>query len=133
MTTKFKLFSGLLIIGLIFSLTVYCYGITNQLQQVKSENKLVVAALSQAQTDLTMLRTQYLHIQEEVTHVAIQKQQLEQRTTALQDFLVQSQNQTPCSTVNVPNDVTQRLRERTAEVNAAATDASKLTSALSGS
>lgn len=133
MTTKFKLFSGLLIIGLIFSLTVYCYGITNQLQQVKSENKLVVAALSQAQTDLTMLRTQYLHIQEEVTHVAIQKQQLEQRTAALQDFLVQSQNQTPCSTVNVPNDVTQRLRERTAEVNAAATDASKLTSALSGS
>jgi|GEM_PF-4882656 len=132
MITKFKLISGLLSITLIFSLSVYCYGIKNQLQQVKSENKLVVAALSQAQTDLTALRTQYLHIQEEVTHVAIQKQQLEQRTAALQHSLVQSQSQTPCSTVNVPDDVTQRLRQRAAEVNAAATDASKLTSALPG-
>ena len=132
MITKFKLISGLLSITLIFSLSVYCYGIKNQLQQVKSENKLVVAALSQAQTGLTALRTQYLHIQEEVTHVAIQKQQLEQRTAALQHSLVQSQSQTPCSTVNVPDDVTQRLRQRAAEVNAAATDASKLTSALPG-
>ena len=131
MITKIKLFAGLLVASLVFSLSLYSISIKSELQKVKSENKLVVAALSQAQTDLTALRTQYLQIQEEVSYVATQKHQLEQRTATLQKALVKSQSDVPCSTVNVPDDVTQRLRERAAEVNAAATAARNATETVS--
>lgn len=133
MITKIKLFSGLFVILLIFLLTVYSYGIKSQLKQVKSEKKLVVAALDQAQTDLAQLRAQYLQIQEVVNNVATQKQQLEKRTAALQLSLAQSQRQTSCSSAAVPDAVTQRLRERTLEVNAAATDAGNPVSTVPGS
>lgn len=133
MIAKIKLFGGLSIITLIFLLIVYCYGTKNQLEQVKGEKKLVVAALAQAQTDLATIRAQYLQIQEAVNNVATQKLQLEKRTTALQHALEQSQRQTPCRSAAVPDDVTQRLRERTLEVNAAATDARISVSTVSGS
>ena len=131
--TKFKFFSVLVGITLIFLLTIYSYGIKNQLEQVKSEKKWVVAALGQAQTDLAAIRMQYLHIQEVINDVATQKQQLEKRTAALQLSLAQSQRETSCRSAAVPDAVTQRLRERTVEVNAAATDAGSAISALSGS
>ena len=131
MITKIKLFGGLLVLSLIFAISFYSYIIKSELQKVKSENKLVAAALSQAQTDLTALRTQYLQIQEEVSYVATQKHQLEQRTATLQKALAKSQSNIPCSTVNVPDDVTQRLRERAAEVNAAATAARDATETVS--
>jgi hypothetical protein len=132
MITKIKVFSGLAVISLICLLTVYCLGIKNQLRQIKSENRLVAAALGQAQADLAAIRAQYLLIQKEVNHVAVQKQEIDKRTSALQLSVAQSQRQTPCRNAAVPDDVTHRLRERAAEVNAAATDARRAVSALPG-
>lgn len=131
--TKFKFFSMLAGVTFIFLLILYCYGLKNQLEQVKGENKLVAAALTQAQADLAAIKAQYLQIQEVINNVATQKQQLEKRTAALQLSLAQSQRKTPCSDAIVPDDVTQRLRERTAEVNAAATNTGGTVSTLPGS
>ncbi|WP_228351030.1 hypothetical protein [Limnobaculum allomyrinae] len=53
--------------------------------------------------------------------VAEQKQAGDKRTAELQRQLKAAQVGSPCAGVRVPDAVTQRLRERAAEINAAAT------------
>ncbi|MBK5072016.1 hypothetical protein I2492_03155 [Budviciaceae bacterium CWB-B4] len=116
----------------IVMLLFYCRWLSHQLNQLRNEKQQAVVALAEERAYSAKIRTQYMQIQEVMDGVAEQKQQSEKRTAALQRALVQSQLESPCVAVPVPDAVTQRLRERAAEVNATAAGANKSVQALSG-
>ncbi|MBK5072218.1 hypothetical protein I2492_04205 [Budviciaceae bacterium CWB-B4] len=106
-------------------LLLYCRWLSYQLNQLRNEKQQAVVALAEERAYSAKIRTQYLQIQEVMDGVAEQKQQSEKRTAALQRALAQSQAGSPCVNVPVSDAVTQRLRERAAEVNVAATGSRK--------
>lgn len=116
----------------IVMLLFYCRWLSHQLNQLKNEKQQAVVALAEERAYSAKIRTQYMQIQEVMDGVAEQKQQSEKRTAALQRALVQSQLESPCVAVPVPDAVTQRLRERATEVNATAAGANKSVQTLSG-
>ncbi|AWH88031.1 hypothetical protein [Limnobaculum parvum] len=113
-------------------LLLYCRWLSHQLNQLRSEKQQAVVALAEERAYSAKIRTQYLQIQEVMDGVAEQKQQSEKRTAVLQRALAQSQLESPCVAVPVPDAVTQRLRERVVEVNATAAGANEPVQALFG-
>lgn len=113
-------------------LLLYCRWLSHQLNQLRNEKQQAVVALAEERAYSAKIRPQYLQIQEVMDGVAEQKQQSEKRTAALQRALAQSQLESPCVAVPVPDAVSQRLRERAAEVNATAAGANKSVQALPG-
>lgn len=110
---------------------LYTRWLINELGEVKHEKQRAVVALAEERAHSAKIRTQYLQIQEVMDGVAEQKQRSEKRTAALQRALAQSQLASPCVAEPVPYAVTQRLRQRTADVNATAAGAKSAVSALS--
>lgn len=134
MSFSTKWFTAALAALCIVLLLAYCRWLNYHLNQLKNEKQQAVAALTEERAYSSRIRTQYLQIQEVMEGVAEQKRQSEKRTAALQRALAESQSKSPCTAVPVPVAVTQRLRERVAEVNnAAAAGADEPVQALSGS
>lgn len=123
--------AGLAILCIVMSL-FYCRRLSHQVNQLRNEQQQAVVALAEEQAYSAKIRAQYLQIQEVMDDVAEQKQQSEKHTAELQRALAQSQKGSPCVAAPVPDAVTQRLRERSAEVNANAAGTSKPVQALSG-
>ncbi|VEJ54611.1 hypothetical protein [Pragia fontium] len=113
-------------------LLLYARWLGNQLSQLRNEKQQVVVALAEERAYSAKIRAQYRQIQEVMDNVAEQKQESEKRTVALQRALAQSQVASPCVAEPVPDAVTQRLRERVAEVNAAAASAKGAISTVPG-
>lgn len=114
-------------------LLLYTRWLSNELGQLKNIKQQAVVALAEERANSAKIRAQYLQIQEVMDGVAEQKRESEKRTAALQRALAQSQLASPCVAEPVPDAVTQRLRERVAEVNATAAGATGSVSTLPGS
>ncbi|QBH98426.1 DUF2570 domain-containing protein [Limnobaculum zhutongyuii] len=104
-------------------LLLYCRWLSHQLNQLKNEKQQAAVALAEERAYSAKIRTQYLQIQEVMDGVAEQKQASESRAKELQKQLVAAQANSKCFSVPVPDSVTQQLRERAAEINAATTGA----------
>ncbi|WP_140921097.1 hypothetical protein [Limnobaculum xujianqingii] len=102
-------------------LLLYCRWLNHQLNQLRNEKQQTIAVLAEERAYSAKIRTQYLQIQEVMDGVAEQKQASDSRAKELQKQLVAAQANSKCFSVPVPDAVTKRLRERAAEVNAAAT------------
>lgn len=120
-------------IAVFFMLLFFCYMQYRDINDLEQKNKDLTVKVKQAESDVISIKGQYSVINRALNYASDRDNQTEQKTKELQNRLVDAQRGVNAASVPVPDAITQRLRERTLEVNAAATDAGNTISAVFGS
>lgn len=120
-------------IAVFFMLLFFCYMQYRDINDLEQKNKDLTVKVKQAESDVISIKGQYSVINRALNYASDRDNQTEQKTKELQNRLVDAQRGVNAASVPVPDAITQRLRERTLEVNAAATDAGNPVSTVPGS
>lgn len=104
---------------------VYVQHLRTAVERAEAKNKTLIIENQSVRDSEAAIRNQYDVINLVLADREDKRRESERQVTELKDKLKNAQKDTPCAAASVPDSVTQRLRERATEINAAATSSRK--------